>query len=69
MIELGDKRRFVPCGYVEHVKETDRVRYEAVDIVTGEVVYINQAHGFYRVAYEVRGILFHECFPLVEAAG
>lgn len=69
MIEIGDKRRFVPCGYVEHVKETDRVRYEAVDIVTGEVEYINREHGFYRMAYTVRGMRFHECFPLEEATG
>jgi len=45
------------------------VRYEAVDVVTGEVEYINREHGFYRVAYKVRGMIFHECFPLEEATG
>ena len=69
MIEPGDKRSFVPAGFTAQVKDADRVRYEAVDIVTGEVEYINREHGFYRVAYKVRGLVFHECFPLEEATG
>jgi len=65
MIELGDKRRFVPSAYLAHLNERERARYGCPTEVTGECVYINAEHRFCRMRFLVReGLWQHECFPL-----
>lgn len=60
MIEIGDKITFQPSAFF-----SDPSCFGAAPIitkVTGWVVYVNQEHRFYRVAYKMPGCIGHECF-------
>lgn len=60
MIELGQKIRFKPtCSPGE-----GRMAMGCPTEVTGTVTYINRAHRWYRLEYEVNGAKLAECFPL-----
>nr|DAW28804.1 MAG TPA: hypothetical protein [Caudoviricetes sp.] len=71
MIKTGDTLRFVPSAWSEAGKGLGIPRpawMQAAD-VAGEIVYINAAHGFYRVRYTVRAPfgrvwIGHECFKM-----
>lgn len=66
MIEIGDKVRFRPAANED--KSAGFPDVLAVE-VTGTVVMVNEAHGWYRARYELpSGGVSYECFPLpVEA--
>ena len=61
MIQIGDKVRFRPSANTDHSAGFPDVL--AVE-VEGTVVYINEAHHWYRVRCDLPGCsVFHECFP------
>lgn len=60
-IEIGDKIRFRPAANYDH---SAGFPSELQIEVTGTVEYINRAHGFYRVRYELPGCEGHECFKI-----
>ena len=75
MIKIGDTLRFVPSAWSDAGKGLGIPRpawMQEADVI-GEVVYINAAHGCYRVRYTVRapfGRLWigHECFKLTPSS-
>lgn len=71
MIKIGDTLRFVPSAWSEAGKGLGipRPAWMQASDVMGEVVYINAAHGYYRVRYTVRAPfgrewVGHECFKM-----
>ena len=61
-MELGETYKFRPEGLDQHSDGSlahlpGRPRY-----VTGTIDYINEAHRYFRVRYEMWGKAFHECF-------
>lgn len=64
MIELGDKVRFAPHAFLTANGHDAALFGVAGQQQTGEVCYINQAHGWYRVRYMIQGQPQHECFRI-----
>ena len=62
--EIGDRRTFVPAAFEgEHQQGLRAIRPEAEAEVTGTVVYVNEAHRWFRVRYETPdGGVQHESF-------
>lgn len=58
--QIGDKVRFKPSAYFTGVANFSGSELDVW--VTGTVIYINEAHRYYRVAYEKPGCIGHECF-------
>ena len=65
MISLGSEISFTPHAWKEGALGMRELRSRRV---TGHVIYINKAHGFCRVVYELKNIFGrstgHECFKL-----
>lgn len=62
MIEIGDKIEFIPSGYFDNPERLS-VSAPSVPTVEGTVIYINEAHRYYRVEYRTEaGCIGHECF-------
>lgn len=61
---LGDQRTFVPAAFEgEHQQGLRSIRPEADATVTGTVIYVNEAHRWYRVRFELPdGVPAFECF-------
>ncbi len=59
----GMKIRFTPSGWMcgANGAELDSWVKKTVD---GVVDFVNDAHGWFRVAYEAKGEINHECFKL-----
>lgn len=61
-IHIGDKIRFQPEAFVTTTGK-DQQQFGAMSHkVTGKVVLVNRANGWFRVAYESNGGTQHECF-------
>lgn len=60
MIELGQKKRFKPTCFLGESRMTAGCPIEVI----GTVTYINEAHRWYRLEYEIDGVKLAECFPL-----
>lgn len=58
---LGDKLRFVPDAFVDY-KEERMGRLVLPRDVLGRVVYLNEAHRFFDVEYELNGVKLRESF-------
>lgn len=59
-VRIGERVRFVPAAFVDNlgrVQDTDVPRE-----VTGQIEYINHAHRYCRVGFEVCGRTLRECF-------
>lgn len=54
-IELGATIRFVPAAFVTERKGTLPGKLEIPQHVTGSIVYINEAHSYFTVEYELHG--------------
>lgn len=66
-VNIGDKISFKPsCWYATRGEQGPQSQewLPMGDTVTGTVDYINEAHNWYRVAYEISGTVQHECFPI-----
>lgn len=62
MIELGDKITFKPHAYFENPAQLSMFGANC-PTVTGEVIYINEEHRYYRVQWRAAaGCICHECF-------
>ena len=59
--EIGDKIRFKPAGFFESTTAFGQAMPAPVE-VTGQVIYINEAHRYFRVEYTLSGCIGHECF-------
>lgn len=60
--EIGEPFTWVPSGFCE-MEEQHALRVGALRTVTGEVVYVNREHGYYRVRAQLPGgAVLHECF-------
>lgn len=57
-ITIGAPYRFVPAELMAERGASGR--YESIQ-VTGHIRYINRAHRFFRVAYEINGYELREC--------
>lgn len=69
MLKLGDKITFTPTAWISTNSSVGHYcpSWMPVNKVTGTVVYINEAHRYYRVEYSVtahfgRVWVDHECF-------
>lgn len=62
--EIGDRRTFIPAAFEgEHQQGLRAIRPEAEAEVTGTVVYVNEAHRWCRVRYDLPGgVPAFECF-------
>ena len=62
--ELGDRQTFIPAAFEgEHQQGLLSIRPAAEARVTGTVVYINEAHRWYRVRFDLPGgVPAFECF-------
>ena len=62
--EIGDRRTFVPAAFEgEHQQGLRSIRPDADAKVTGTVIYINEAHRWYRMRYDLPGgVPAFECF-------
>lgn len=62
--EIGDRKTFVPAAFEgEHQLGLTAIRPSAENRVTGTVVYINEAHRWCRIRFELPGgIPAFECF-------
>ena len=62
--EIGDRRTFVPAAFEgEHQQGLRSIRPDADAKVTGTVIYINEAHRWCRVRFELPGgVPAFECF-------
>lgn len=67
MIAIGDKIRFIPSAWEECPRALPRPDWKLRDVL-GTVTYINAAHGYYRVTYELDSfgvrVVGHECFKI-----
>lgn len=54
-IELGATIHFVPAAFVTEKKGTLPGKLEIPRRVTGRIVYINEAHSYFTVEYELHG--------------
>lgn len=63
MVKLGDTIRFRPHAWL-NVGENSLWGSGIPDMVTGTVVYVNEAHGIYRVEYDCHGLKQYETFKL-----
>ena len=59
---LGDKYSFTPEAFIGEREGVAPGRVPIPRRVTGKVVCINDAHRWFRVAYEVHGYRLSECF-------
>lgn len=57
MPDIGEKISFIPDAFTR-VEKDPRVPVR----VAGIVDYINRAHRYYRVRFEVNGYTLYECF-------
>ena len=57
--QLGDRITFQPAGFVDTLRDDIPNVWPAT--VTGTVDYINRAHRFYRVGFEVHGKRMEQC--------
>lgn len=64
MVQVGDKIRFRPHAWLNVGDDKRWAGVDIPDMVTGRVVYINEAHGIYRVEYDCHGLTQHETFKL-----
>lgn len=64
MVELGDKVRFAPHAFLTSSGCESALFGVAEYRQTGEVCYINQEHGWYRVRYLIQGQPQYECFKI-----
>lgn len=64
MVKVGDKIRFRPHAWLNVGLEKSWAGESIPDMVTGRVVYINEEHGIYRVAYDCHGLTQYETFKL-----
>ena len=54
--DIGDRRTFIPAAFEgEHQQRLLSIRPAADAWVTGTVVYINEAHRWYRVRFDLPG--------------
>lgn len=60
MIKIGDKYCFKPSAFFTSTAQFGDA--SPVKTVTGTVVYINEAHRYFRVEYVLPGCIGHECF-------
>ena len=65
MIKLGDPVSFIPAAFQAHSAGFPE---ELAITLTGHVVYINQEHHYYRVAFDMPGCIGHECFKFTEGS-
>lgn len=61
-IQIGAPYRFVPSAFVGEKSGVLPGKKELPRSVTGRICYINRAHRFFQVAYEVNGYHLTECF-------
>ena len=62
--EVGDRKTWIPAAFEgEHQQGLRSLRPDAEAQVTGTVVYVNQAHRWYRVRFDLPGgVPAFECF-------
>ena len=62
--EIGDRKTWIPAAFEgEHQQGLRSLRSDAEAEVTGTVVYVNHAHRWYRVMFELPGgVPAFECF-------
>ena len=62
--EIGDRKTWIPAAFeAEHQQGLRSLRSDAEAEVTGTVVYVNHAHRWYRVMFELPGgVPAFECF-------
>lgn len=66
-MQIGDTITFRPHAWL-NVGENSLWGSNIPDMVTGTVVYINEAHGIYRVEYDCHGLTQYETFKLEAAS-
>lgn len=59
---IGDPYRFTPSGFTGESAGRTLGGQEVPRAVTGRIVYINQAHRFFTVAFTVNGVELKESF-------
>ena len=64
MVKVGDKIRFRPHAWMNVGDDKRWAGVSIPDKVTGRVVYVNEEHGIYRVAYDCHGLTQYETFKL-----
>lgn len=64
-VQLGDHIRFKPTCWCSGKGGTfdANILQNGVE-VDGVVDYIHEEHHWYRIRYEVAGVVMHECFPI-----
>ena len=62
--QIGAQIRFKPsCWFAQRVgRQGGEAMIPGGFEVTGTVDYVNEAHGWFRVRYEIFGCVNHECF-------
>ena len=61
MIEIGDKKTFIPCPNYQNLSNEAQLRKK----VTGTVIQIHEEHRWYRVEYNLSArCIGHECFKM-----
>ena len=63
--EIGDTRVFTPAAFTSLVMGHTMTQFTELDVeVRGEVVYVNRAHRYCRVRYDLGGLngAGYECF-------
>lgn len=63
MIKIGDPVTFIPAAFRDH---SSGFPCELAAELTGRVIYINEAHHYYRVAFDMPGCIGHECFKFFD---
>lgn len=63
-MQIGDTIRFRPHAWLNVGANMMWANDRIPDKVTGTVVYVNEEHGIYRVAYDCHGLTQYETFKL-----
>lgn len=61
-IRIGAPYTFVPSSFVGEKSGVLPGKKEMPRSMTGRICYINHAHRFFQVAYEIHGYHLNECF-------
>lgn len=62
--QIGDKIPFLPAAFAETRQELGDGKTKIPGKVVGEVVFVNEKHGFYDVQYEVNGYRLRESLKI-----